>query len=472
MPRLLIWNDATEQMLGMNLPFEERFTSANSAWRHIWSARRGDVVVVPASIPDCVKTYIFDTLGMDQSAVEIIHPKSLDGAPVILSDRAILEPSFVELLRSKINMPSSWSLEAYYESQGVAILRRNLGLARPLHQHFLEQRGSDLLNRKAIFRRLASGAGIAIPKGQTVINAIELKKAVSETLNDCDTAIIKRDSAAGGDGNIAVTNLPKHSISGVRKVVSAKHISSSEDEVSGFYTDLWQEFVSDDEGVLLVEEYKYGCVSVYAEFFIDRFSGEVHFLNDGTLRMSSSELQDENSLQWTGFELPADLPKLSSARFHSEATRAADLCRTLGYHGRVNVDAIISQSGEVFINEINGRRGGCSHIYDLAVELLGSDYANHYSMRTRNDLYVDDFLEAVQFLHDNNLTYDNNRKTGVIFLVYDDLVGKVQYLCVGKNADQARRLEGALKPLSRCAKPYPITAETAGSTCHNEIEIR
>ena len=79
--------------------------------------------------------------------------------------------------------------------------------------------------------------------------------------------------------------------------------------------------------------------------------------------MGSSEW----SLLWNGFEIPG--PCLCGnllQRFLRDSETLTRACAQLGFRGKLSCDGAVTESGDLFFTEVNGRLGGCTHVHVVA----------------------------------------------------------------------------------------------------------
>lgn len=169
--------------------------------------------------------------------------------------------------------------------------------------------------------------------------------------------------------------------------------------------------------------------------------------------MSPTNPDDDNSpLVWTGFEMPAMLPPHSSFRASAAAAQWADMAGRMGYWGKINIDMIVTEQGDIIVNEVNGRLGGCSHIHVIAEKLLGRNYGDKYFIRSRNNIKSQ---PIDQLLNHNELAsffFTKSKKEGVILLVDDSIyTHEIQYMVVSSAPSKADEIEEKfLDSLNRC----------------------
>ncbi|MCA1455105.1 hypothetical protein I6F35_18015 [Bradyrhizobium sp. BRP22] len=437
MPRILIMNAGSAQMSGADLTVTQLSLAAKSAWRSVWFAQPGDVIISPVAIPIDLLDHVGATLKFDPSTVLVLVPENA-GKMGILSDFTLQSKTVVEQISRHIRQKAHWTLCACYSTEGVARLAAMLGISQN-GDDFALQRGPDLLNRKSHFRQLAASVALPIPSGCVTTNSDELFRAVTSLRSETGSVIVKLDNGAGGVGNVIFTGKETAPLPGARE--TRRLLWSSFDPDA-----LWSEVTTPSCKTVVVESYHLARSLFYLEFEIEE-NGSIVFVNSGNIRLRRSENPSERALVWTGLELPSDLSDEQLSTAYAYAYRFVELARTLGYRGMINIDAIFSTDRQLLFNEANGRWGGGSVLHSIADRLLGPDYSHSYVISSVRNVRLNSLQTALDCFVDEGLLFDRIQKEGVIPLAGDQEAGTVECLVIARDRLVARNLEHRLSTM-------------------------
>ncbi|WP_225704516.1 preATP grasp domain-containing protein [Bradyrhizobium cenepequi] len=426
-------NAGTAQMSGADLTAIQLLLAAKSAWRSVWFAQAGDLIVSPVAIPTDLLHYVGATLKFDPSTVLVLAPENAH--ETILSDFTLQSNTVVEQLSRHIGQKTHWKLCACYSTEGVARLAAMLGIPQN-GDDFALQRGPDLLNRKSHFRQLAASVALPLPSGCVTTSSDELFRAVTSLRSETGSVIVKLDNGAGGVGNVILTGKESAPLPGARDTRRVLWPSFDPDA-------LWYEMTTPSCKTVVVESYHLARSLFYLEFEIEE-NGSIEYVNSGNIRLRPSEDRSERALVWTGLELPSDLSNEQCATAYAHAYRFVELARTLGYCGMINIDAIFSIDGRLLFNEANGRWGGGSVLHSIADRLLGPDYSRSYVISSVRNVRLSSLRMAVDYLVDEGLLFDSTHKEGVIPLAADQEAGTVECLVIARDRLVGRNLEHRL----------------------------
>jgi hypothetical protein len=182
----------------------------------------------------------------------------------------------------------------------------------------------------------------------------------------------------------------------------------------------------------------------FMEYFIDD-SGIPKFLDHGLIRLKKNDDPSAKELEWIGLEIPAQLPPYASAVAVSESMKFAQLAGDLGYRGYVNIDAIVTDRGEVIFNEVNGRWGGCTILHIVAERLLGSGYGDRAHLVARRNIRTAPFETVTKTLKESGIAFTKDKKEGVIILSCDERVDTItECLILASSRERALELEAQL----------------------------
>ncbi|MFB9263077.1 peptide ligase PGM1-related protein [Bradyrhizobium erythrophlei] len=434
MPRILIMNAGTAQMSGSDLAAIQLLLAAKSAWRSVWFAQDGDIIVSPVAIPADLLSFAGATLKFDPSTLLLLVPESARETPV-LSDCSLQCNTVVERINRHIRLRNPWKISACYSTEGVARLAAMLGIPQN-GDAFALQRGPDLLNRKSHFRQLATSAALPLPNGCVTTSADDLFRAVTFLKSETGSVILKLDNGAGGIGNIILTSEESAPLPGARDTRRALWPSLDPDA-------LWSEIITPSCKTVVVESYHLAHSLFYLEYEIEE-TGSIAYVNSGNIRLRRSHDRSERALVWTGLELPSDLSHAQCSTAQAHAYRFVELARTLGYRGMINIDAIFTTEGRLLFNEANGRWGGGSVLHSIAARLLGPNYSDAYVISSVRNVQSRSFGAALDHLANESCLFDSASKEGVIPLAADHEAGTVECLVIARDRLAVRNLEHRL----------------------------
>ncbi|WP_370156438.1 preATP grasp domain-containing protein [Bradyrhizobium ottawaense] len=417
-------NAGTPQMSGAHLTKAQLSLAASSAFRSAWFAQEGDLIVSPVVIPADLLSFIGATLDFDASSLRLLVPTSRQ--PTILDDCALLSETVVARIKRHIRQQSTWRLYPCYFTEGVAHLAAKLSIPK-IGDDFALQRGPDLLNRKSHFRQLGTSVALPMPQGCVATDPNGLLKAVTSLKSETGRVIVKLDNGAGGVGNIILTSSKSDPLPGAR---DTRWISRRSLDPNALYS----EITTASCKTLVVESYHLARSLFYLEYAIQD-DASIAFINSGNIRLHKSTDRAERALIWTGLELPSDLENEQWLTAQEHAYRFVALARDLGYRGMINIDAIFAKDGRLLFNEANGRWGGGSVLHNIAIRLLGPDYASRNVILSVRNVRSPSFQAAHDRFFKEGLLFDRTRKTGVIPLAADEKAGMVE--CVVIAADRA-----------------------------------
>jgi len=439
MAKLIVGNVDNEAMIGdtkrASLPLRQ--VSAIAARRLVWQMTSDDVAILPSPVSVPMIEYVSAVMRRSLSTTQIVSPSSDISDPVVLTSDRLLDEATLAALRGLRVGGAGWTVYPYFHTSSVGLLCDQLDIAQPVSNgsHFMEQAGAELLNRKAVFRALASGR-VGCADGRVCRSFGEFYLTLRDMLAKYASVIVKQDVNAGGDGNIAVTLERRTSYPGVRKVYALTHLS---DVDTVFARDLWSR-QTDTVGncQVVVERFHEGSDVLYAEYEIG--ADAIRLVSYGDLRMDASgDKRGNGMIMWTGFQIPSQLSPGVIDSFLAQGDVLASISQRLGFVGRANFDAIVTDDGEVVFTEINGRIGGCSHLDAILCELVGPDYLSTHAVVTRNRVPARDLRAALTVSH--RLTQQRG-EAGVVVLTEDMAgTGTIEYMVYARNLSGALALE-------------------------------
>jgi len=441
MPKLIIGNNLNDHMVGDPARVDRvlRELSTMFAARLAWLLEDGDVLVAPGPLAPGMLEYVGSITGLDPETVRVITPPP-SPSPQMLSRKLLLSEPLVESVRDALAGRDDWELVAFYPEATVIELAMAVGVPVPPAAELFAQNGADLLNSKVTFRRLSAGAGLPVPEGSVCSTLVELQSAVARHIEATGSVLLKQNSNAGCDGNLAIARDPSRPHPGARLVFPAP---ADTDELDALAQRLWNEMTGPMNASLVVEVYEPSRHSLFAEYRVTA-DKRPEYLCSGALRMErAGDPRGGDGELWVGFVIPAPLRGAEQPHFITHATSYADLARTLGYQGKINIDALVRTDGGIVFNEVNGRLGGCTHIHELATRLLGEHYANEHVVVTRNHVPATGSEDVLQCLADTGLAFDPTTRTGLIVLVCESHYSQqIEIMTIAADRETAVGIEG------------------------------
>lgn len=461
MPKLLIANVNTESVLSdpSVVTYEFACSSAITAQKHAWFADPGDIVVLPEPPSPEMKRYIEAIKGWSPGeAVTFVAPQRSPSDIRLLGFDCLNDGALPSHLKDLMGSPNRWSLMPYLFDRSIASLAIRLGLeTRPETEAFRLSGGHELFNDKRVFRSLAAGRGVSLARGETCSSPVQLEGAFDRLMDETGALIVKRSRQGNCLGNLVVATSKGVDGQGAADVL---YISDRWPFERAAQT-VWKRLGAGTDAHLVVEAYHPVSAVCYAEFEIRADSRSPVFLNWGEQRMEPV---------FVGFDIPGTMPPYQAARFVSGATTLAHLAQDLGFLGVLDIDGIVTQSGDVLFSEINGRFGGCSHVHYLAEHLLGPGYGDRAAVLTRNKVPAPLFRDVLTFLEAERLSFSAAEGEGIVITGEDTTrTGTLSYMVLAASRGRALELEGRFTDylrLTALTAPRSVGAREAPSLCH------
>ncbi len=430
MPTIVIMNQGTEHARGYDPTRSEPLRK--SVGRCTWLVRGGDVVISPFPMERAFLEYVGETLGFAADSVTVLVDEGLR------ADALSLSTADIARLEAAVNERGAWTIMPCFWTPDVAELGARLGIGNPGALGFASQRGTELFNRKRQFRQLAAGASVPIPAGSIATSVAALQRALEAHLPVTGTVIVKKDNSAGGIGNVAVTTGPVLAVPGARTTrafVAPEILAAS----------LWTELTDAQDQVVVVEVYHAAPHSFYFEYFIGE-DGRPRFLHSGDVRLRSSHDAAVTELVWVGLDTPTELPHFSLASALTLSGRFAALAGQLGCRGHINIDAIVTEDGELLFNESNARWGGGSPVHAIGEQLFGPRFADDHALSFVRAIKSPPRQDAVKVLKERGLHFIPTRGEGAIVLACSEREsGTMECLLIGASRQRVRELEAAVR---------------------------
>jgi hypothetical protein len=181
-----------------------------------------------------------------------------------------------------------------------------------------------------------------------------------------------------------------------------------------------------------------GCPNVELKIEAD---GKVKFLYPCSMRVNRRG-------EFAGIEIGAGIiDEKVVSKMKEIAMKLGQKYADLGYRGYFEVDFVAGKDGSLLVTESNIRRTGGTHVYLLAQNLLGKNFADNYHV-VSNNLYqlpgpttFSEILEKIK-----KLTFDKNKNEGVVVVNENTLTtGKLGYVVLGKTRKRVEEIEGEMK---------------------------
>lgn len=436
MPNLIIVNVNNENMVGemWRMTYEKKCFSSVVANRFIWLMRDGDAILLPYRPSEQFLHYALQLLEVDRSSLHILVPPQGEHETTLLTFDVLSSPEVIEHLKEVMHTSHTseeWTVTPYYFDRASAWLIDRLGIPMvPGVLNYFRQGGAEQFNSKAEFRRFATAHAIPIPAGSVCSSVRELDMAVQEWIGVTGAVIVKQDLSSGCKGNVVVTLTSERFAPGAYETV----LLDAPDETASVAQKLWSEMTGMRNVSLIVEVYHPYSKSYYTELEMPVNGRRPYLLNFGEQRMKTI---------WIGFEIPCStLAPYQLSELLSLSMKLGDIAQSMGYTGKMSCDAICTQKGLIYFNEVNGRLGGCTHIHTLATRLLGRNYGNEYTLLTRNRVPAGSFSYVLEHLDNAGLLYTKKRGKGAVIISEDtERTHTIEYMVVASTALEANDLE-------------------------------
>ncbi|WIE74159.1 hypothetical protein [Curtobacterium sp. MCJR17_020] len=415
------------------LPVEYRRYLGMVSHRLLWTARPGDVVVLPNRPHPAFVEHVWHTLGVeDNAAPQILVPPVGARDDLLLYEDRLLDEDFCAELGGIVD-PSKTDVRAFFHDDVVAELCARLGVRGTPSRSFLEQSGTALVNSKSTFRAIASGLGLSVPAGIVALTASAAEAYIWSHLAEGRSVIVKQDGHGGGYGNEIIRSPGGPSGFGASRTITIEDRQGLDAELLGAW-DRW----SGGGRPVVVEEYSADSVPLYAEFSITESGPEL--VGHGEMRVGTSDDGPTNR----GLVIPA-IRATGSGRYQAfldEAHRLVGALGAMGYRGSVSVDSILLPDGRILLNEFNGRTSGSTHVHILCRALLGEDALLDRVTLVRSNRALTNIPDALRRIRDAGLWFNRTGRSGVL-LGGDD----GQLIIIGSTLEETERIESHLEAL-------------------------
>ncbi len=435
--KLIVANSRTEEMVGDLSKLSEK-ARKGGAWgsqRMLWFATDGDVVILPWLPPDTYLNYVTAlTRTAPQSLALIVPPPGELGEELLTPDR-LANPEFRSELREALRGRTVDKVISCFDDYAVVSLVEASGLTDALPGHaFSSQGGVGLVNSKAVFRAVATGAGIAVPPGVVTSQRQQAADTIKGILATGHPVMIKQEFAGGGFGNAILAPEDGVTPAGATGVT----VLAQPSDVDAYVAGSWDWMTGYRDHRVVIERFFTGCTTVYAEFELTDSATEL----SGTGQILMEPVAAGEIVP------PPTLTSDQRVELEREAARICETFRGLGYRGRLSADAIVTPDGDILFTETNGRVTGSTHLHTV---IRGRMLANDGAGRTlleRDSWKVPSYEAAVEALRSTGMGFEPDRGGGVVLTAnYVPVTGAVMYCVVADDIDAARAVEARLHTL-------------------------
>lgn len=181
-----------------------------------------------------------------------------------------------------------------------------------------------------------------------------------------------------------------------------------------------------------------------AEFKIQK-SGEINLLYYCGLRVTKEGV-------FKGIEIGDDIfSERVAAQIIDTGFYIGERYAQAGYRGYYDVDFAVGKNGIIYVNESNVRRTGGTHVYHIAVELMGRDFMydcytlsnNGYALPEQKGYTFSEILQTLK-----PILFNKKAKEGII-IVSENLLrqNKLAYVIFGRNENRALDIEYKMEQL-------------------------
>jgi Pre ATP-grasp domain/PGM1 C-terminal domain len=442
MPKIIIANVDSDSMCGTDMPPEVHALSSMCCDRLLVLAEDGDLVVLPHTVSDEFVEYVNALLGRRLSARNVVVGSGGDERPIVLNDAALNDGHVAAQIRERAGDLTGWELVAYYLDRPVLTLADELGL--PLHgvpaaidaacRDFLRCGGAESFNSKVLFRQLAASVDAPVPAGRVASTESELATALRALIGETGRVIVKQDLNSGSAGNTVVTHYDEQQLTGASRVLRVP----ADGDVTAVAAQLWPLVARQRNTRVVAEAYHVAARVYYSEMWVPGPAQAPRMLDFGEMRMDPT---------FIGFEIPSGrTPAFDTGDMAAHSVALAREAGRRGFVGYMNIDSIVTTSGALLFNEVNGRMGCCTHIDYLARVLVGENYGRERVLLTYNWVAATDFRAVVKSLAEAGIAFDPRTRTGVVLPIEDVArCGCLDYMVIGRDLEHARELEAAAK---------------------------
>ncbi|MFJ3825560.1 preATP grasp domain-containing protein [Streptomyces nodosus] len=415
------------------------------AQRALWCAEPGDVVVLPVPVSAGFIRHVTRVLGIDRKSLSIgVAPSGEAGVHTPLG-RRIRSTPFEEALLRTVRQHGVDRIWPYLFDTGMADLARRLGLdAGTAGFAFFEQGGGELLNDKATFRAMAAGIGASVPPGTVTTSPDFAEEYLWSRLADGLPAVVKQARNLGGHGNELLLS-PGAEIEPLG--VSRTTVVRSRTALARHLADRWQRYTRRGQDPLIIERYFPGARSLYVG---------LHVADDGVTSYGHGEMRMAPFVAGLAVPAPAG-DQREFPVFLEQARQLGDATRSMGYRGRLSIDAVLTPSGQILLTEFNARAGGATHTHLIAERAGATQSPPDRILLDCRHRPAAALNTSLSLLAEHGLRYDQHRRNGILITVHHDTQSPPygEFCAVADSPDAVGALAAQANAL--LSLPAPVT---------------
>lgn len=438
--KIIVGNSRTEEMAGdlatLNSDDSERLIGAWGAQRVLWFAEDGDVLVLPWHPPAEYLAYVTGVTGTDPASLTVLVPPPGELGVDLLTPDRILAPALIGDVRKATAARTVHRVLTCYDDQTIVAFAQAAGVSHALHGHaFTAQGGVAIVNSKAAFRAIATGAGISIAPGVVTSKREHATLVAEDIFRSGHPVMVKQEFNSGGFGNSILSPVAGVIAAGAHDVTVM-----SAAELAAHFRDSWETLTSGGHTRVVIERYFTDCVTVYAEFDVQDDAVVLSGLGQIVMQpVAAGEIVP-----------PQDASHDAVSEVATGGRHLCEVLRTIGYRGYVSADAIVTPEGNVFFTETNGRVTGSTHLHiTIRKRILDRQNHGHRVLIESEGWPVSSYLAAVEALSSSGLGYREETGIGVLMTAnYVPVDGTVMYCVVGGTYEEARSIEASLLQLA------------------------
>ncbi|MGH3224923.1 MAG: hypothetical protein ACRDPY_40635, partial [Streptosporangiaceae bacterium] len=272
--KLIIANSRTEEMVGdlSKLSEKARKGGAWGAQRMLWFATDGDVVVLPWLPPDSYLQYVTGLTHTDARSLTLVVPPPGELGDELLTPDRTADTDFRTELRKAMTGRTVERVITCFDDYAVVGLVEDLGIRDALAGHaFATQGGVGMVNSKAVFRAVATGADVAIPPGIVTHQRQQATETLKSILSSGRPAMIKQEFAGGGFGNALVAPCDGVAAAGASSVT----VLAESSDVDAYVAENWDWMTGYRDHRVVIERFFTGCTTIYGEFELTDAASEL-----------------------------------------------------------------------------------------------------------------------------------------------------------------------------------------------------
>lgn len=416
--QIILANTVNELML--TVPVLSHSSSLSSAsTRKIWLANEEDIIITNKPISQTFKSYVCSLLGLNS---QLITNLSLSCSETVFLADILHRSNYLKKLHHFREQHNLTNLLCYALDQSTWKISQELNILpkyydRPIPFSLIKKIYD--LNLKSSFRRIAANLGLQTVVGNSCKGLSSLIESVTDLLVKYDKLIIKLDRSSNGYGHFIITR--KSHIKSLETYLKS-YIYSYKEQPQEFIVEVFMPFIS--------------VPSI--EMIIDSSGINPYYICDQRCRNHS----------FSGMTTPPiKLLGQSKQKLLEAGYSFGEYLYNIGYRGVFDIDAGITEDGNLFFTETNLRRTGGTYLHELVCRLIGNNYCQNriWLSDARNALPGASFEKGYSAIESAKLAFRSATTKGVIFTadtLADDL--KWRYLILAEDENEASFLENQL----------------------------